>query len=65
MSWWLGGAALLPLLYVLSIGPATALNVAPGGVCHTVLIAIYAPLDWLDEHTPISGPLRWYVRLWD
>jgi hypothetical protein len=24
----------------------------------------YAPLVWLYNHTPLQGPLDWYVSLW-
>jgi hypothetical protein len=58
--WWLYGAvvlAVLPLLYVASIGPASllvhrmSLDPAPFEVA-------YAPLIWLDD-TPLRGPLEW------
>jgi len=53
-------AAVLPLLYILSIGPAAA--------CfpHSEAVKdIYLPLIWLYDKVPaVDRPLEWYVGLW-
>ena len=53
----------LPLLYVLSVGPAAKLSMmypnTMGG-----LRMFYIPLIWLHDHTPLRAPLEWYVELW-
>lgn len=61
------GLFLLPVLYVLSLGPAVWLyNAQQGqGPAAEVLETIYAPLGWLHENTPFQGPLEWYVDLWE
>jgi hypothetical protein len=51
------------LLYVLSVGPAGALarkhtKLAP------VVVAVYTPLRWLHDQTPLKEPLDAYGRLW-
>jgi len=54
----------LPMLYVLSIGPAVWL-LANGHVSREPLRTLYAPLEWLGDAAPSSRrPLQWYVRLW-
>jgi hypothetical protein len=58
------GLCALPMFYVLSLGPAVWL--ADRGYLPTEpLQVVYAPLIWLHEHTPLSGPLDWYVELWE
>ena len=53
-------AAVLPLLYILSIGPAAAF------FSHSETVKdIYLPLIWLYENVPaVDRPLEWYVGLW-
>jgi hypothetical protein len=55
--------ALLPLLYVASIGPANLL-VDRLDLDLDSFQAAYAPVDWLAAHTPLRRPLEWYVDLW-
>ena len=55
---------LMLVLYVLSIGPVAF--VASRLRHHTFNRAaetFYAPLIWLSDHTPLGGPLKWYVHL--
>jgi hypothetical protein len=53
----------LPLLYVLSVGPA-------GIVTHKFpqlgppATVFYQPLIWLHDHTFLKGPLEAYVNFW-
>jgi hypothetical protein len=53
----------LPVVYVLSIGPVVALATA-AGIDPTGLKVIYAPVIWLHDHTALKEPLEWYVGLW-
>lgn len=54
---------LFPIAYVLSIGPAARLA-DQGHIEMSVADAVYFPLKWLHDHTPLRGPLEWYVELW-
>jgi hypothetical protein len=58
---------MLPVLYVLSIGPAAWwVNRSPRS--YGVSLAVewfYAPLSWLiTERTPLMKPLQMYIDLW-
>lgn len=60
----LSALVLLPLLYVLSVGPVIMMierdNLEP-----EFWEWFYGPLEWLHEHVEITRPfLDWYVRLW-
>ena len=64
-----GLLALLPVLYVLSIGPAYRYYVDfydPGDMGkRQTLRKIYAPLYWLCENVPrVAGAFDWYTDLW-
>jgi len=63
-SLWILWIILVPLFYVLSIGPAQRLAAMPG-INPDILIVIYAPLRFVaDNCPPIKSVLRWYVDLW-
>lgn len=58
---------LLPVLYVLSVGPVARL--ADNGLIdqkwNTVLGTIYWPLDWTANNVPVVGPaIITYVEWW-
>ncbi len=54
---------LLPLGYVLSLGPAIWLH--QHGVLSEYARVIYAPLEFLhDQCKPIGDALEWYAGLW-
>jgi len=54
----------LPLLYVLSVGPVSALA-SRGTPSSASLDTIYKPLHLLaDEFSPAERLLTWYVGLW-
>jgi len=57
---------LLPMLYVLSIGPAAMLVQMTGTEQELapVLQVFYFPVIWLHENTPLREPLDAYVELW-
>lgn len=58
-------AVVVPVLYVLSIGPAAALvSRTNNGRDAGVLTKIYAPVIWLHDHTILKKPLEAYVKLW-
>ncbi len=55
----------VPLLYVLSIGPAVALIIrAQDQRIVRVFERIYAPVIWLHDHTLLKEPLEAYVESW-
>jgi len=56
-------ALLLPILYVLSIGPVGAL-VEKTGVGEEAAWVFYAPVIWLHDNTPLKEPLEAYAELW-
>ena len=58
---------ILPLVYVLSLGPAIWLHSsgAIGASGTEVLEAVYFPLDWTANNVPVVGPLIMrYAELW-
>jgi hypothetical protein len=63
LMWVVWLIALMPLAYVLSVGPVVA-TCDWAGWDFEGLDTFYAPLDWLCLHTPLKGPLKWYVRVW-
>ena len=57
----------LPLLYVLSLGPAVKLTEAGliAGPVEGWLTRFYVPLAWLHErYSPAQAALDWYLMLW-
>ena len=56
------GVILLPVLYVLSIGPV-AWSYEQMGWTPGMMRAFYLPVVWLHEHTFLKEPLEWYLRL--
>ena len=54
---------LLPVLYVLSFGPADYAMKCSGGRGIKTLMTVYAPVVWLHDHTPLHGPLERYAEL--
>lgn len=67
MAWgWMAFAVALPVAYVLSIGPVALAceYIQPSGRTLDVLGAVYAPLEWAYDHTPLQGPLDAYMASW-
>ena len=66
VGWWgvVLALLLLPVLYVVSAGPAIAV-VDRTGKGEEVFEIIYAPLEGLAQNTPLKKPLGWYVGLWE
>ncbi len=66
----LAAGVVVPVLYVLSLGPSNWLinhgSVKEKGPIHSMLIAIYAPLDESITYWPrkAKNVLSWYVELW-
>jgi hypothetical protein len=55
---------LLPMLYVLSIGPAVWL-LDRGAISKKLLYTAYAPVDWLVHQNETFGDaMEWYCGLW-
>jgi hypothetical protein len=58
------GLIVLPLLYVLSMGPAWRAHKA-GAITLDAYFAAYYPLHWLCDMSPdFSGAIDWYIKLW-
>ena len=59
---------LLPILYVLSIGPAIWLHdhgFMPGPL-EDIAEAVYTPLVWAASLSPaLEAPLDFYIELWE
>jgi hypothetical protein len=65
LRWAIILAALLPLVYVLSLGPASYVVTRRGKGMHGVRTA-YAPLFWVYQRfTLVRSPLEWYVDFWE
>ena len=67
-EWTLWLLLLIPVLYVLSIGPVAWTMVhwhgpVPPQVTNAVSF-VYTPLDWLHDFTPLKKPLENYLELW-
>ncbi len=64
-GWFIIFLVVVPLLYVLSIGPVAALvSRSNNGASAGTLRKIYAPVIWLHDHTVLKKPLEAYVELW-
>jgi hypothetical protein len=56
---------LLPLLYVLSLGPAVRLFHDSNSPFIGLIAGFYSPLKWLAQNCqPIGDALNWYISLW-
>ncbi len=53
----------LVALYVLSVGPAGVLG-RKNAKFVPFIAAVYTPLRWLHDYTPLKKPLDAYGRLW-
>jgi len=63
-SLWIVWIILVPLVYVLSIGPAARLVAMPN-INPDYLVVIYRPLGLVaDNCPPLKSVLRWYIDLW-
>ncbi len=55
---------LLPVFYVLSIGPVGVYIKNKPASTRDAARKFYAPVIWLDEHTPLAKPIEAYASLW-
>lgn len=55
--------AAVPVLYVVLLGPAAMVHRICTKPMQHAIEAVYAPLEWADEHIP-GRPLKRYVRIW-
>jgi len=63
---WTIALMLVPVLYVLSIGPVNYLQ-AKHKLPRTImpkLVTFYSPLEWLSRNTSLRGPMEAYVTWW-
>ena len=60
-------ALLLPIFYVLSIGPAVYVLKAtgPNRELEKAAEVFYFPVIWLHGIPPLRGPLEAYVEFWE
>jgi hypothetical protein len=65
-SWWaVVLVLLLPVLYVLSIGPVVRIVDRTGSKTAKAAVAdFYAPLGWLHKNTSANGLIDRYLDLW-
>lgn len=64
-GWLILFVSVVPLLYVLSIGPVAAVvSRTKNNQSMRLLERIYAPVIWLHDHTFLKEPLEAYVALW-
>lgn len=58
-----GACVTLPILYVLSVGPAAWL-LDRRMLDERIIRSLYSPLSWIDNHFPEVGKyIIWYMRL--
>ena len=64
-AWGVGAVVILPLVYVLSVGPVAAfVEHYHVSYLRSSLAKFYAPVEWLYDHTPLKGPFDSYLSLW-
>lgn len=64
-SWGITAIAMLPVAYVLSIGPAGAfVTTHRVPLMHSYLQKFYEPVVWLHDNTPMKGPLEFCAPYW-
>lgn len=51
------------MFYMVSVGPAAVIALRFEWT-FPFLVRVYAPLDWLCDHTPLNDALHWYVQFW-
>jgi hypothetical protein len=54
----------LPLIYLLSVGPAVVIVVKAPKIRNQVR-AIYTPMIWLHDHTSLKKPMDRYLGFWE
>jgi len=54
---------LVPIFYVLSVGPVVAI-IEKTGRGREAAVIFYAPVIWLHDNTPLEKPLERYAELW-
>ena len=64
VSPWLAMVAVLPLFYLLSIGPVGVYAQGKPPNSFGTARKFYAPIIWLHDHTVLQKPLEAYVELW-
>jgi hypothetical protein len=63
--WWVS-VLLVPILYILSAGPIVRLTMSKSHPQRAPewVETLYAPVEWLYEHTPLEKPLEEYMEWW-
>ena len=60
----IAAVVMLLIAYPLSLGPAILVHPRCGPTAQGVIEAVYLPLQFLHENTPLRKPLDWYVSFW-
>lgn len=63
-GFWLLALGAVLFVYVLSFGPAVRWHGHYSPQIGEVVEAVYAPFEWLHDHTPLERPLKWYADVW-
>ena len=58
---------IMPVIYVLGLGPAIYIHKRSPGPVQTSLEVVYGPLEWAFEYVPdwIEAPYGMYLELFD
>jgi hypothetical protein len=63
--WLIAAIVILPVVYVLSLGPAVRLFHGSNSPFIGLIAGFYSPLEWLARNCePIGDVLGWYIGLW-
>ena len=52
------------IAFVFSFGPAVRLHGYCSPQAGELIENLYAPLEWLHDHTFLERPIEWYTRVW-
>jgi hypothetical protein len=60
------GLLLMPVIYVIGVGPAAWFDSQlPQPTGSPLIRALYAPLEYAAEYEPIGHAIQWYVSFWN
>ena len=62
-GFWVAVGFVVVAMYVMSTGPVIRMLEGPGGSPSPTVLAIYAPLVWMSEHSRrFESFMDWYVK---
>ncbi len=64
---WAAVLVMLPLVYMLSMGPVgyVVQRFSVPATMHGPALKFYGPVIWLHDHTSLKGPIESYLEWWD